>query len=325
MEKHIHTLPLIALLLAILAAAGCEYKPLEYEFDYAGKGILHFDWRLAPEADPEYMVAVFHDGPSRDPQRFDLPGRLGGSFRIRPGLWTPVAYNGDAAMLFKGDDRADGYIAHTRATSIQKATKIESKAPMPRSKAVEGEPVIVEPDAMWFGMGLPMNLPANADPLEQTITMEPRTLEIEIIIRHVPNLRWTTQFGGSLSGLAAGVHCSTGEPLAEPATEAFYMYSPDDSTLVARIRAFGICPPVGGEVMPNHLVTYVVLGDGTKWYYIQDVTEALRSAPYDEELRLITLIVDNGVPIPAPVTGDSGFQPTIDDWVGVDIALSMKP
>ena len=308
----------------ILLAAGCSYKALEFEFDYAGKGILHFDWSEAPGADPAYMVAVMHDGPDTEPRRFDLT-KDGGYFRVRPGEWTPVAYNGDAALIYYNTESPDTYIATTRTTSIQKATKIDSKAPMPRSKAVENEPVIVEPDPMWFAVGEPMDMPANADPTEQTLVMQPRTMEIEIVIRNIPNLRWTTQYGGSVSGLAAGVHCATGEPLAEPATEAFYMYSPDDSTLVAHITAFGICPDVDGKVMPNHLVVYVILSDGTKWYYVQDITDIMHNAVYDEEKRLLVAVIETGIPVPTPVAGDSGFDPTIDEWVGVNIDLTMSP
>lgn len=313
---------------AILLTAACEYKPLEYEFDYAGKGHITFDWSKSPDSEVLYMQAimhaVMHEESASGTARFDL-SREGGYVRVKPGSWIPVGYNANATIRFLSDDQPDNYVATTRVTSIQKATGMVDGGAMPRTKASEDEPVILEPDPFWFGTGDIMYMPANADPTEQTVAMEPRTIEIELVIKGVPNLAWTTQFGGSLSGLASGVDCASGVPLAEPATEAFYMYSPEDSTLVARFNSFGLCPDVDGRHPVNHLMTYVYLEDGTKWYCVQDVTDILRNASYDEDRRLVTAVVVGGVPIPAPVAGDSGFRPSIDEWVGVDIDLSMSP
>lgn len=308
----------------LLSASSCEYKPLEYDFDYAGKGHLIFDWSKAPYAEVAYMMTVMHQVGEAGIVRFEL-SKDGGYVRVNPGEWMPVAFNATCTIQFISDDRPDNYVATTRVTSIQKATGMVDGGAMPRTKASENEPVILEPDLFWFALGAPMYMPANAEPAEQTVEMEPRTIEIELVIRGVPNLAWTTQFGGCLSGLASGVDCASGIPLTEPATQAFYMYSPEDSTLVARIVSFGLCPGVDGIYPKNHLVTYVYLNNGTKWYCVQDITDILRNAPFDENRRLMTVVVIGGVPIPVPVNADSGFHPSVDDWVGVEIDLSMSP
>lgn len=308
---------------AMLLLASCEYKPLEYDFEMAGRGELAFDWQGDTTCTASYMKAVFHgEGGVRS---FDMEGREGGAYRLMPGAWTPVAWNGDAeAILMKGTESPDTYIAYTRTTSVKSATRMASRGEVPQVKA-PGEPVIVEPDPLWFGVGGAVWVLPSREAEPRTVVMEPRTITIDITIHDVPNLKWTTQFGGTLTGLASGVECATGTRLSEPATQAFYMYSPADSTLHARSIAFGLCPEENGAYPKNYLTIYLILGDGTQWYCTMDVTEALRSAPFDEKTLTLTLDLRGGIPVPAPLAGGSGFVPTIDDWVGVEIELSMNP
>lgn len=316
---------MIALSLSALLLAGCEYKPLCYDFEMSGTGTLIFDWKGDTTCVTSYMKTVFHGDKEDDVRSFDMPGRDGGAYRLMPGAWTPVAWNGDAeAILMRGTGSPETYIAYTRTTSVKSATRMESRGEMPQVKA-PSEPVIVEPDPLWFGLGDPVWILPNREAEDRTVVMEPRTITIDVTIHDVPNLKWTTQYGGALSGLASGVNCADGVPLGDPATEAFYMYSPADSTLNLNITSFGLCPEKDGSYPQNHLTVYLILGDGTQWYCVMDITEALRGAPFDERTLTLSLDLYGGIPVPAPVSGSSGFLPTIDEWYGVEIELSMNP
>ena len=321
----------LKLFLAVAAtfflAVACDYKPLCYDFDYAGTGSVAFDWQGDTTCVTTFMSACLHDGPEQEPRRYDFPGMEGGTFRIRPGWWTPVAWNGDVpAIVFRDTDLPDTYIAYTRTTSVKDASRMKLEGDVPQVKSAE-ERVIMEPDPLWFGLGVPMEMKPNEATPAQTLTMEPRTIRINIIVHDIANLGWTSQFAGSLSGLADGVACASGVPTTDPATEAFYLYSPSDSTLAASIEAFGLCPEAGGKYPENWLTLYFILGDGTRFYCTIDVTEALRNAPWDDRIRTLELVIDGSeaVPLPAPMQGSSGFVPTIDGWVGVEISLTMDP
>jgi len=318
---------LFAAVATFFLAIGCEYKPLEYEFDYAGTGSVVFDWQGDTTCITTFMSACLHDGPEQEPRRYDFPGMEGGTFRIRPGWWTPVAWNGDIpSIYFKGNDLPETYVAHTRSTSIKDASKLKLDSEVPQVKS-PSENVIIEPDPLWFALGEPMEMKPNEATPAQVLAMEPRTITIHIVVHDIANMGWTSQFAGSLSGLADGVACASGIPTTQPATEAFYLYSPLDSTLVASFEAFGLCPEVDGYYPENWLTLYFILGDGTKFYCTIDVTEALRSAPWDDRTRTLGLVIDGTetVPLPAPMQGSSGFVPSIDDWYGVEISLTMDP
>ena len=330
-RKYLVKTALYALLTLVF---GCQYKPLEYAFDYAGTGSVAFDWQGDSTCVTSFMAVTLHDGPDREPRRYDFPGKEGGTFRIRPGWWTPVAWNGDVpAIVFVNGASADSYmaysdnyVAHTRSTSIKAASRLRLEGDVPQVKAA-AERVITEPDPLWFAVGEPMEMRPNEATPAQVLAMEPRTIRISIVVRGIANLGWTSQFAGSLSGLADGVHCATGIPTTEPATEAFYLSCPSDSTLVASFEAFGLCPEDGGIYPENWLTLYFVLGDGTRFYCTIDVTEALRNAPWDDRTRTLELVIDGSetVPLPAPMQGNSGFVPSIDDWYGVEVPLTMDP
>lgn len=310
-----------------LLAVSCEYKPLCYDFDYAATGSVVFDWRGDSSCVTSFMAVSLHDGPDREPRRYDFPGMEGGVFRIRPGFWTPVAWNGDTpAIVFRDNDLPGTYVAYSRSTSVKDASKLKLDGDVPQVKSVE-ERVIMEPDPLWFGLGVPMEMRPNEAAPAQVLAMEPRTIRINIVVHDIANLGWTSQFAGSLSGLADGVACASGVPTTRPATEAFYLSSPSDSTLVASFEAFGLCPEVDGYYPENWLTLYFILGDGTRFYCAIDVTEALRSAPWDDRTRTLDLVIDGTetVPLPAPMQGSSGFVPSIDEWFGVEISLNMDP
>jgi hypothetical protein len=165
------------------------------------------------------------------------------------------------------------------------------------------------------------------EPSTTTVTPSSRIETVEIDIYNVPNLQYTGQISGALSGLAPGVKVAKGELLDGSVTQSFTCERIDDTTLRMRFHIFGHCPHHAEGVYNKHMLTiYAMLADNSKWYYTLDVTEQIHNAKAEEEeekTERITLYIDEGLPIPKPIVNGSGFQPSIDGWQGVEIEVGM--
>ena len=202
---------------------------------------------------------------------------------------------------------------------------ISSRGLMPRAVGTELEPIILEPDPLYAAEAAePVTLEPNDRDRRIVISPEYRFIRLVININNVPNLKYTGQFGGTLSGLAAGRKVVSGELSSVTATQAFPASVVGDSTLQLDVRIFGHCPLIGDGIINTHLLTiYAILADNSQWYYTLDITEELHNAVLDETTEQIEIVIDDGIPIPKPIINGSGFQPTIDGWQSIEIDVGM--
>lgn len=330
--------------------SSCHYKDLDYEGVQWVEVNVVFDWTgpnatkapAIPAADKPGvgMTVLFYNlnSPAVEPIRYDLPGRLGGTVRLYPGKWRAIAYNYDTeTILYRGMADITTLEAYTRISSVEEGTQL-SRSGMPRADRTEDEDVILEPDPLWGAAGDVFTLtdddittPADVNPKRTTITLYPttRVYEVTVTILNVPNLQYSNQFGAALSGLAPSVWMETAVPGEGSVTQAFSGGPIDETTLQMRFRTFGHCLHADqGDINPHILTIYVILSDGSKWYYTVDVTDQLHptdgdpSGDDDDDDHTISIVVD-GLPIPKPIVNGSGFHPTIDGWQGVEIEVTM--
>ena len=313
---------LITLMMAFVLTS-CEYKELCYDHNHWTKELLVFDWTKAPNATPKGMTALIYDvdKDSQEPIRYDMVGKLGGEMQLQPGTYQTLAYNYDTeTILYRGMDRLSTIEAYTRQSSIEEGTRL-TRSGMPR--AVAEEYVILEPDTLWGGLSTARYMQSVDSIYRIVVAPEPRFVEVDITIVNVPNMQYTGQFGGALTGLAPSVYMSTGELGAGCATQAFTCSVEGTSTLHMKFRIFGHCPHRSEGVINSHMLTiYAILADGSKWYYTQDVTEQMHDAGHNPDSEHIFIEID-GLPVPKPIVNGSGFQPTIDTWQGVNIDVGM--
>lgn len=342
------------ILAALLLLTSCEYKDLCYDHNHWVDVKVEFDWTEAPEALTRTdggsstgmgMTVLFYniDNPEAEPIRYDLPGSNGGTVRLQPGTYKAVAYNYDTeTILYRGMYMPEALEAYTRQSSIEEGTLMAfTRGSMPRAAGAEEEQVILEPDPLWGAVSEEFTLKmsgatryknsadtrsANAQTI-YTLTMQPTTRveEVDITITNVPNLQYTNQFGGSLSGLSPSVWMQSGIPGEGRVSQAFTCSVIDETTLQMRFRIFGHCPHFDEGYANAHLLTiYAILADGSKWYYTNDVTNQMHdsssSTPTDDNHIYIEL---DDLPVPKPIVNGSGFQPTIDGWQGVEIEVGM--
>lgn len=317
---------MLLLLITCLAFASCEYKDLCYDHNHWVNVRVVFDWSQCEEADPKGMTVLFYNQevPESEPVRYDLTGRDGGMVRLIPGVYRAVAYNYDTeTILYQEMDDLNTLEAYTRVSSIEEGTQL-TRSGMPRAVSTEQEQVILEPDALWGSVSEPFTLVLSDESVTITLQPTPRTIKVDIEIYNVPNLNYTGQFGGALSGISPGVMMADGSLAEGKATQAFTCQVVDGNKLQMSVRIFGHCPHRDDGELEQHLLTiYAILADGSQWYYTVDVTAQMHDwtqPPYNEEEIHIYL---DGLPVPKPIVNGSGLQPTIDGWKGEEIDVTM--
>ena len=325
------------LLMVVWALGACKAELRELCYDHSHISDLHvgFDWQEAPEMSPKGMTVLFYDSQQdyQEPERYDFAGTEGGNARLVKGDYRAVAYNYDTeTILYRYGESYATLEAYTRYSSVEEGTQLAPftrGVAMPRGSGTENEPVILEPDELCGAISDEFALS-----LDQTtqvlIKPEHRTKEVVITITNVPNLEYTNQFGGALSGLAPSVCMATGRLGEGCVTESFTCYAVDATTLKMKFRIFGHCPESEEGVQNTHLLTiYAVLADGSKWYYTTDVTEQMHDerpspGPGPEPGGEEEIDIDiEGLPIPKPIVNGGGFQPSIDGWQSIEIEVGM--
>jgi hypothetical protein len=263
-----------------------------------------------------------------EPERYDFAGHEGGSARLVNDSYRAVAYNYDTETIrYRGMENPALLEAYTRISSVEEGTQMASFTrgiTMPRAAGTEQEPVILEPDPLC-GVGSEAFTLKGDDSQRLVMMPEMRTKEVKITIHNVPNLQYTSQIGGALSGLAPSVWMESAEVGDGAVTEAFTAAVIDEQTLQMHFRIFGHCPHLKEGDANSHLLTvYAILADGSKWYYIVDVTDQMHGTVPDPDHDDHTIDIEvDGLPIPKPIVNGSGFQPTVDGWQGIEIEVGM--
>lgn len=314
-----------AILLCLLLFTSCIHKDLLVEGRVVNLNVA-FDWQKAPDAQPAGMTVLFYrqDDTSAEPIRYDLSGMLGGTVQLPPGLYQEIAYNYDTETILYRGSSIETLEAYTRISSLEEGTQLSpTRAQMPRAVSTEHEPIILEPDMLWGAVSEPLALTGFEEEQSTVLQPVPRVREITITIHNVPNLQYTGQFGGALSGLASSVWMSTGQVGGDCATQAFPVYVLDETTLQMHFRIFGHCPHRDDGVINTHLLTiYAILADGSKWYYTQDITDQMHDLNQNPDDTHIYIELDE-LPLPKPIVNGSGFQPTLDNWQSIEINVGM--
>ena len=315
---------IIYILCMVALFSSCNHKDLAYDSTAPLKVL--FDWQRSPNAQTSGMTVLFYSlsNPSSAPVRYDFAGMEGGTVKLPLGTYQAVAYNYDTETILYRGSSIETLEAYTRNSSLEEGTQLSpTRAQMPRAVSTEHEPIILEPDMLWGAVSEPLALTGYEEEQSTVLQPVPRVRDITITIHNVPNLQYTGQFGGALSGLASSVWMSTGQVGGDCATQAFPVYVLDETTLQMQFRVFGHCPHRENGVINTHLLTiYAILADGSKWYYTQDITDQMHDLNQNPDDTHIYIELDE-LPLPKPIVNGSGFQPTLDNWQSVDINVGM--
>lgn len=323
-----------------LLFSSCEHKELCYHHPHTKTLHLEFDWRDAPDANPEGMCVFFYpeDGKSVPMRRFDFTGKTGGAIEIQTGRYRVLCYNNDTgSVLLQGTDAFDTHGGYTREGSIFESIYGSGASYAPRASESEDEKVVICPDMMWGCVALEVEITETgvsyvcvpfsdkgshdstaAESSVQVITLYPHELTCTYTyeVRNVHNLKYATQMCGSLSGMAPSLLFGDESLGTECVTIPFGAVPDGVSTITGKFYTFGHHEK---NTQPHMLLLYVWFADGTKYYYTFDVTGQVHSAP---DKRHVHIIID-GLDFPQPIGNGSGFQPSVDEWQPVEESIIM--
>lgn len=320
----------------------CEHKELCYHHPHTATVRVEFDWREAPDASPAGMCVYFYPQEGGEGQRFDFKGTTGGEVELRVGDYLVMCYNNDTeATQFRNTDDFGIHAAFTREGNVLEPIYGNAANYAPRAEGTEDERVVICPDQMWGCTATEVSITdegisyvcvpvdgkedTEARPVENTehvITLYPEELTCTYTyeVRNVTNLEHMSQMSGSLSGMSGELTISSGELGRECVTLPFGAESDGVSTVTGKFYTFGHHEE---NDAPHRMVFYVVLSDGSKYVYREgeqlDVTSQVHEAP---DKRRVHIIID-GLNLPEPIEGDSGFDPSVDDWEDVEEDIIM--
>lgn len=305
---------------ALLAAAGCTHKDLCFDHSHVAELCVRFDWKKAPDAHPEGMTVYFY-GSDGYVGHFDLQGREGGIVRLPVGTYDVIAYNNDCQAT-----RASGVSAfgsHELFTSecsvLEPASQQGSSVP----EGMSGERVVAASDMVWSALGRGISVSENAGSEMQEIILCPEQLVAvyTVEVRGIKGLERVDAISGSLSGLSASVALESGMLSAERVTIPFAIEKAAPDRVRGRFCVFGHSGDCSGG---HRLLLYLWMSSGHKFVMGLDserfdVASQIHGA---ENIREVHIVID-GLTIPQTIGEGSGFNPSIDDWIEVDVSLDI--
>lgn len=317
MNKIRHILRAAALFAAPLLAS-CEHKELNFDNSLRKPVRVVFDWSKDTAAQPKSMRLYLFPTEGGPMLCYEFLNREGGTVDIPYGTYDAFCLNGTTEYVrYRHEQSPDAFEVYSRDYAAYQGFDFLSA---PRAKGTEEERLVLSPDMLWCdrAAGIPIARNAvSADTLRfcPEVSVSRYTVEIQ----DVENLKYSDRLSGSLSGLSGSFFPGSGKLGTEAVTYPLNLYGEQDgTTLTGEFLCFGHEP---GMTEKNLLVVYAELSDGQKFYSTPyDVTEQVRNAPDPRQVHLVV----KGLPLPKPIHNGSGLQPSVNDWIQIDVHIQMK-
>ena len=306
---------------ALVAAAiagtlcSCEHKELYYPSSPTAEVRVKFDWSAAPGARVEGMTAFFFPEQGGGPIRCDFTDPAGGTARIPWGNYRVIYLNNDTeTILLKGMDSYETFEIYTRPTSVGETMSTRSE---PRGANPEDAPVVLAPEEVWGGSltGVGFDL-SETQPHTLVLPVYPKVCMYSFEIRGVENLKYVLSAGASFSGMSGSLFMADDATSGQRSVVPFPADSDGKSVIMGSTPVFGLS---ANADVSRVLTLYLILADGSKFYYRFDVTRQVNEAPDKRHVRIVL----EGLPLPKPIVNGGGFHPSVEDWETEEIPLGL--
>lgn len=312
---------LFVLSLSAMMLSSCRHKDLYMEEEMTSELQVVFDWRNAPDANPESMAMYLYEEDGHSPMRFIFSNKTGGLIKAPFGTHHAICLNADNTDWAKMRNHEN---IETLEIYTQDAEEIGSRADnsstVPRPEGTENERIAATPGMLWGSRS--NNIAITPHEGMQTITMYPQECVCHYIVDvyDVSNLEdvESSAVDATLSGMAEGYN--HGQQSATDNTVSFKFDlkgNAAEKNLHGEFLTFGECPNTSAK---HYLTLYMVLTDGSKWYHSFDVTDQVTKAPDPTHVHIIVRGLD--LPEP-PKEGDSELKTDVNEWQAVNIGLKM--
>jgi hypothetical protein len=325
--KVLNLLAACAALLAVTTS--CEHKELCYHHPHEGRVNVIFDWRYAPDANPETMSLYVYPKDGSQAERIDFNGRNGGTIEIMEGEYTFMCFNSDTHNITYhvsdnpkyGTETYNLFELITDDTSVLSPLESPGRADAPRADGTDDERVAEAPEAIWGDTQTDVVIESIKVVDEQTIIMYPRQLHCNYSVKvlNVNNIENVAQMSATISSMAGGVLVAQRTPNDEIVTVPFGMTADvADGIASGTLHTFGHCPE--GTDHTHSVVIYTIMNDGLKYVYTVDVTDQVHNAP---DPYNVEIVIDE-LPLPNSISAGADNGVTVETWETIVIELSMN-
>lgn len=206
-------------LLTLILLPSCVHRRFEYDYEPTGYIRVVFDWRYAPDADPQSMTLILfpHDG--GEPLRFDFVGREGGIVRVPAGDYDAICFNSSLRDVhYLGADRFSTFeITTTQLGSVNVSPNhLTSVDDLPIAADTENQRVMMQPPMMWSSsetginiLPTPHEVVVGPTAAYQEIRMYPRPIvdTYMVTVKNVRNVKYLKSMSGTISDMSDGFYC----------------------------------------------------------------------------------------------------------------------
>ena len=303
---------------AALIFSSCDHKDLCSEHVQAIDVEVVYDWRNAPDAEPESMELFLYDTKTNESTRFNFQGRDGGPIRLEKGQYDAIGFNSDLTdwARFRSTSDESTFEIYTDDANELSAYSLDAMA-VPRAESTEHERIASTPGMLWNDHI--ENISIKSDGGKQVITLYPEeaVCHYTVTVRDIRNAQYLhgTELDGTLSGMAESYLHAQKMASDTHVTMPFVMYSTDGQTLQSSFLTFGESPSTKN---PHILTIYMILSDGSKWYTTYDVSDQIYNAPDPKHVDIVV----SGLTLPKPLS-NGGFVPDVHDWQDVQVDIKM--
>lgn len=314
-------------LLTALSSCDSDLRELCYDHNHKGADLqVRFDWRDNPDAQPASMaLAIFAEG--AQPVQTAFHGRDGGVVNLLPYTYRFVGFNDDAENVFSRGTDWEAYELYAQETSFARLTRMfATTRSVPMARNTEDQNVILEPGMLWSSALGTTTLTAVGEE-SVTMLMEQAVTEYSFTITNVENLSYAVEVMATLSGMSG-----SWQPASHSGSDTEclipFTLTGEASTLLGSVRTFGHCPGKGSNHAEHMLTIYAEMKDGSKVYFVTDVTDAMHDSNHlnpgegGTGHTEIPIVIDK-LPLPKPITNGSGLQPDVDEWTEVFVTIPM--
>lgn len=322
--KLFTTLAAVSAITMPLVMTSCHHKDLLYDEPLTNDIEVVFDWRNAPDADPQSMALYMFNEATGQPMRYIFTGREGGTINLPFGRYNSICMNADNTdwAVQTATDDIEQFKTTTTDVTVLPARQIAIQS-LPAGRAAETERVAATPGMMW-GHRVD-GFEFRYTDTHKVLTLYPveAVCHYTVDILNVDNLESLdeTAVDATISGMAEGYLHGKGTPTPEKVTNPFILIADEkDRKLTGEFLTFGR-PSDPAADLTHTLTIYTLLSDGSKWYYTADVTDQVRNAPDPHHVHIIL----RNLTLPKNVENTEGgaFSVDVDQWQTEHINLTL--
>ena len=312
---------IVMMSLAALSLASCRHKDLYMEEEMTSQLQVVFDWRNAPEADPQSMALYLYEDDGYKPMRFIFSGKEGGLIKAPFGTHHAICINADNTdwARIRYHENIETLEIYTQDAEVV-GSRADDATTIPRPEGTENERIAATPQMMWGSRSNDISIVPHDG--MQTITMYPveAICHYMVDVYDVENLDEveSSAVDATLSGMAEGYCHGQQSATDNKATMKFDLTgNAEEKNLHGEFLTFGECPNATDK---HYLTLYMVLTDGSKWYHSFDVTDQVTKATDPTHVHIIVRGLD--LPEP-PKEGNTELKTDVNEWQAVNIGLKM--